>query len=120
MIACTLIHVRYFTLLACCEVGTDSAPHSKASKESSCGCAGIFTGHAPMELYLEAFEGVGALDRVEGFCSLFGQQFYGLSVSSRKVRYVKQPWIVPLEYRFGDSVLQPLRAGEEVLWRKVE
>ena len=120
MLHCALIHVHYSTLIAWYDVGTDSAPHTKASKESSCGCAGIFTGHAPMELYLEAFEQADALDRLEGFCSRFGQQFYGLSVSSRKVRYVKQPWVVPLEYRFGDSVLQPLRAGEEVLWRKIE
>jgi dihydroorotase len=101
-------------------LGTDSAPHSITAKESNCGCAGIFTGHAPIELYLESFESMNALDKVEGFACRFGQAFYGLPVSTKKVVYTKHSWTVPESYAFGNQVVHPLRAGEVIQWKKVE
>lgn len=98
-------------------LGTDSAPHSKASKEAGCGCAGIFTAHAALELYATAFEEAGALDKLEGFASVHGARFYGLPVSEEKVTLVREEWTVPEAIAFGADELVPLRAGESLPWK---
>jgi dihydroorotase len=98
-------------------LGTDTAPHSKGAKESCCGAAGIYTAHAALELYAEVFEREGALDRLEGFASHFGPDFYGLPRSTRKVTLAKEPWEVPASYPFGPETVVPLRAGERLAWR---
>lgn len=100
-------------------IGTDSAPHSVENKESACGCAGIFTAHAAIELYTEAFDSVNGLDKLENFCSVYGQQFYGLPINTKKIKLVKEPWEVPKRYEFGESTLHPLRAGEWIQWKIV-
>mmetsp|Transcript_7920 Transcript_7920/g.11838 ORF Transcript_7920/g.11838 Transcript_7920/m.11838 type:complete len:370 (+) Transcript_7920:22-1131(+) len=106
-------------------IGTDSAPHSVSAKESSCGCAGIFNAHAAVELYAEAFASVQSLDKLEGFTSVFGQQFYGLKVHSHRILLKQESWLVPETFAFGKSnegtkvTVRPLRAGEEVLWKIV-
>jgi dihydroorotase len=97
-------------------LGTDSAPHARAAKESDCGCAGCYSAHAALPLYAEVFEEAGALDRLEAFSSRHGADFYGLPRNSSRVRLIKQAWKAPAEYRFGDDVLVPLRAGEEIKW----
>lgn len=104
-------------------LGTDSAPHAVETKESACGCAGIFTGHAAVELYLEAFESAGKLNLFENFSSLYGKAFYGNveeSGESSTIKLVKQAWTVPDTYDFGGNVVRPLRAGEQILWKRVE
>jgi dihydroorotase len=101
-------------------LGTDSAPHTRAAKEASCGCAGIYTAHAAIELYAEAFAAAGALARLGEFASVFGPRFYGLPVNEERVRLVAEPWQVPDEYALGDGVVVPLRAGERVAWRLVD
>jgi dihydroorotase len=98
-------------------LGTDTAPHSRGSKECDCGAAGIYTAHAALELYAEAFEAAGALDKLEGFASHFGADFYGLPRNSGRVTLEKAPWEVPREYPFGDETVVPLRAGQELGWR---
>jgi len=98
-------------------LGTDTAPHSRAMKESCCGSAGIYTAHAAMELYCEVFEREGALDRLEGFASLFGPDFYGLPRNTATVTIAKEPWEVPADYPFGAETVVPLRAGERLAWR---
>lgn len=98
-------------------LGTDSAPHSRASKESACGHAGIYTAHAALELYAEAFEAADALDKLEGFASHFGADFYGLPRNQGKVKLEKADWHVPTEYPFGDKTVVPLRAGQTIGWR---
>jgi len=98
-------------------LGTDSAPHAKATKENACGCAGCYTAPVALALYAEAFEAVGALDRLEGFASHHGADFYGLPRSGETVTLTREPWIVPDEYRFGEDGVVPLRAGETVYWR---
>jgi dihydroorotase len=98
-------------------LGTDSAPHSRAAKEASCGCAGIFTAHAAIELYAEIFEAAGQLDKLEGFASEHGADFYGLARNSGTITLVKDPWRVPETLDFGGEPLVPLRAGETVAWR---
>jgi dihydroorotase len=98
-------------------LGTDSAPHEKATKENACGCAGMFTAHAAIELYAEAFESVGRLDRLEGFASHFGADFYGLPRHSERITLLEEPWRVPDTLAFGDGALVPYRAGETVGWR---
>ena len=98
-------------------LGTDSAPDARATKESACGCAGIFSAHGALELYAEAFEAIGALERLEGFAAEHGADFYGLPRNTGRVRLVKAPWIVPAAYPFGDDELIPLRAGERIGWR---
>ena len=97
-------------------LGTDSAPHTVSSKESACGCAGIFTAHAGIELYAEAFDNVGKLHMLEGFASKFGSDFYGLKNNTRKIKLIKKDWLVPKIYKFGTSHVRPLRAGEHVHW----
>ena len=98
-------------------LGTDSAPHSKSSKEGACGCAGMFTAHAGIELYAEAFESVGKLDRLESFASHFGADFYGLPRHDDRITLVKESWTPPAACDFGDGALIPYRAGESVAWR---
>lgn len=98
-------------------LGTDSAPHAKGTKEAACGCAGCYTAHAAIELYTEAFALLGALNRLEGFASHFGADFYGLPRNTDVITLVKQPWRVPTKYRFGADVVVPYRAGEIVHWQ---
>jgi dihydroorotase len=98
-------------------LGTDSAPHARHTKEAPCGCAGIFSAHAAIELYAEAFEDAGALDKLNGFASEYGARFYGLPYNEETVTLTKESWDVPASYRFGSDELVPLRAGERMLWR---
>ncbi|HQT26264.1 MAG TPA: dihydroorotase [Burkholderiales bacterium] len=98
-------------------LGTDSAPHSKSSKEASCGCAGIYTAHAAIELYAEAFEEAGALEKLEAFASFHGADFYGLPRNEKRVELLKEEWAVPEHYSFGDEQLVPLRAGTRLSWK---
>ena len=98
-------------------LGTDTAPHSRKSKEDCCGSAGIYTAHAALELYAEAFENAGALDKLEGFASHFGADFYGLPRNSGTVTLEKAEWTVPDSYPFGAESLVPLRAGRRIRWR---
>ena len=100
-------------------LGTDSAPHARPTKETGCGCAGIYTGHAALELYAIAFEEAGALDKLEGFASEHGASFYGLPHNQDKVTLVRRDWRVPETLAFGDDVLVPLRAGEMLPWKLV-
>ncbi len=98
-------------------LGTDSAPHAQSAKEASCGCAGIYTAHAAIELYAEAFEAAGALDKLEGFASFYGADFYGLPRNADTITLVREPWEIPAELNFGANKLTPLRAGEMVNWK---
>jgi dihydroorotase len=98
-------------------LGTDSAPHARAAKEAACGCAGIFSAHAGIELYAEAFESVGALGRLEAFAASFGADFYGLPRNSATITLVREPWEVPARYAFGADELVPLRATGRIAWR---
>jgi len=98
-------------------LGTDSAPHSREKKESSCGCAGIFSAHAAIELYAEAFDSEGALENLEGFASIFGPDFYGLPYNREKITLERSPWRVPEHYEFAGSKLTPFLAGAELSWR---
>jgi dihydroorotase len=98
-------------------LGTDSAPHARASKETLCGHAGIYSAHAAIELYAEAFEQAGALDKLEGFASLHGSAFYGLPRNTDSITLRKEAWTVPGELPFGAATVVPLRAGEAVGWR---
>ena len=101
-------------------LGTDSAPHAKHLKEHPCGCAGCFNAHAALELYAEAFEAAGALDRLEGFASFHGADFYRLPRNSGKVTLRRESWTPPAEYPFAPGEgLVPLRAGEALRWRMV-
>lgn len=101
-------------------LGTDSAPHARRAKESVCGCAGIYTAHAAIELYAEAFEQAGALDRLEAFASFHGPDFYGLPRNTGRITLERQDWTVPEELRFGKEAGVPLRAGETIAWRLAE
>ncbi len=101
---------RYF-------LGTDSAPHERGAKENACGCAGMFTAHAAIELYAEAFESVGRLDRLEAFASHFGADFYGLPRHTDTITLIKESWLGPEKYAFGSGAVIPYRAGEPIGWR---
>ena len=101
-------------------LGTDSAPHERLSKENACGCAGMFTAHAAIELYAEVFEQAGRLSQLENFASVYGADFYGLPRNSDSITLVKQAWNVPAAYPFGDGELVPYRAAEAVSWRLAE
>ena len=102
-------------------LGTDSAPHTVSSKESACGCAGVYTAHAAVELYTEAFEKMDALDKLDNFCSRNGAEFYGLPLNTESITLEKKDWIVPAFYDFGTrEKLRPLRAGETVHWKLVQ
>ncbi len=98
-------------------LGTDSAPHERGAKEAACGCAGVFTAHAAIELYAEVFEQCGRLDRLQGFASHFGADFYRLPRHTRVVTLIKEPWVSPVSYDFGHGSLVPYRSGETVAWR---
>ena len=98
-------------------LGTDSAPHARRAKEAACGCAGIYTAHAALELYAEVFEAAGALMQLDAFASHFGPDFYRLPRNRDSVTLVKESWTVPGEFSFGDDTLVPLRAGETVGWK---
>ena len=98
-------------------LGTDSAPHARHAKESAGGCAGIFTAHAAIELYAEAFEAAGALGQLQGFAAEFGADFYGLPRNDESITLIKESWDVPWSYPFGADELVPLRAGERIAWR---
>ena len=100
-------------------LGTDSAPHPKGQKYAACGCAGIYTAHAALPLYAEAFEAAGALDRLEAFASFFGPDFYGLPRNHDRIELVREAWQVPEEYELGQERLVPLRAGQNIAWRVV-
>ena len=98
-------------------LGTDSAPHYKDKKEAACGCAGAYTAHAALELYAEAFEDAGALDKLEGFASHYGADFYGLPRNTDTVTIVKQPWTVPASYPLGDDHVVPIKAESIIDWQ---
>lgn len=98
-------------------LGTDSAPHAQSSKENSCGCAGCYSAHAALELYAETFEAAGALDKLEGFASFFGADFYRLPRNTDTVTLRKTRWEMPATLVFGDQALVPLRAGEPMQWK---
>ncbi|MCD6664530.1 MAG: dihydroorotase [Hydrogenophaga sp.] len=100
-------------------LGTDSAPHPAHLKEHATGCAGCYTAHAAIEMYAEAFEAAGALDKLEGFASLFGADFYGLPRNTGTITLRKESWTPPESFAFGDAELKPLRAGESLPWRLV-
>jgi dihydroorotase len=100
-------------------LGTDSAPHIREAKESACGCAGIYTAHAAIELYAEAFEQVGRLDRLEAFASFHGADFYRLPRSEEKVTLRREEWTLPAEVTAGDTPVVPLRGGETIGWKLV-
>jgi dihydroorotase len=98
-------------------LGTDSAPHAQHTKENACGCAGIYSAYTAIELYAEAFEQAGALDKLEGFASFYGADFYGLPRNTQKITLQREEWTVPATLGFGEHRLVPLRAGEIVKWR---
>jgi dihydroorotase len=100
-------------------LGTDSAPHARSTKEAACGCAGIYSAHAAIEFYAEAFEAIGALNRLEAFASEFGPRFYGLPLNEDTINLEKQDWQVPLHYPFAGETIVPLRAGGQLAWRMV-
>ena len=100
-------------------LGTDSAPHSQQNKESDCGCAGAYTAHAAIELYAEAFDGMNALDKLEGFASFYGADFYKLPRNAGTITLEKSSWQVPSQLPMADDQLIPLRAGQDILWRLV-
>jgi dihydroorotase len=98
-------------------LGTDSAPHPQGAKEAACGCAGIYTAHAAIELYAEAFEQAGALGKLEAFASFHGADFYRLPRNTDTITLKKEKWSMPEKLEFGDDVLVPLRAGESLVWQ---
>ena len=98
-------------------LGTDSAPHARDTKETACGCAGVYTAHGALELYAVAFEEAGALDRLEGFASRFGPQFYRLPVNAGSVALERGEWTVPASLPFATGELVPMRAGETIPWK---
>jgi len=100
-------------------LGTDSAPHPRQGKEAACGCAGCFTAHAALELYAEAFESAGALDRLEAFASFHGPDFYGLPRNAGTVALRRQATPIPQRLPFGEDELVPLRAGDTLAWSVV-
>ncbi len=110
--AATSGHPRFF-------LGPDSAPHPAHLKEHATGCAGCYTAHAALELYAEAFEAAGALDKLEAFASFHGPDFYGLPRNTERVTLERRAWTVPETVPFGDATLKPLRGGEQLAWRFV-
>ena len=100
-------------------LGTDSAPHAAHLKENACGCAGCYSAPAALALYAEAFESVGALDKLEGFASHHGADFYGLPRNTETITLSRQPWTLPESYPFADADIKPLRAGETLQWQVV-
>jgi dihydroorotase len=101
-------------------LGTDSAPHARHVKEAACGCAGCYTAHAAIELYAEAFDQQNALDKLEGFASQFGADFYGLPRNTDHITLIREDWVGPTELPLGEQTVIPLRAGEKLHWRLLE
>ena len=101
-------------------LGTDSAPHARGTKEAACGCAGVYSSHAAIELYATAFEEAGALDKLEGFASHFGADFYGLPRNQDTITLLRKAWKVPQTLRFGGEEVVPLRAGETIPWQMAD
>ena len=100
-------------------LGTDSAPHPAHLKEHATGCAGCYTAHAALEMYAEVFDAAGALDKLEGFASFFGADFYGLPRNAGTVTLKREAWTPPESFAFGEAQLKPLRSGEALPWRLV-
>ena len=100
-------------------LGTDSAPHAAHLKEHASGCAGCYTAHAAIELYAEAFDNAGALDKLEGFASFYGADFYGLARNADTITLQRESWTPPDSFAFGEAELKPLRAGEALAWRLI-
>ncbi len=98
-------------------LGTDSAPHAQHAKETSCGCAGCYTAYAAIELYAEAFDSLGVLDKLEAFASFNGPDYYGLPRNTETITLVRESWAAPDQLPFGDHMVIPLRAGETINWR---
>ena len=98
-------------------LGTDSAPHAKGLKEHACGCAGCYTALHAMELYTQAFDSVGALDKLEQFASLNGPDFYRLPRNTQKMTLRRRPWVLPMEVLAGETLVVPLNAGETIAWQ---
>ncbi|KFL37233.1 dihydroorotase [Arenimonas donghaensis] len=98
-------------------LGTDSAPHTRGAKESACGCAGMYSAHAALELYAEVFEAEGALDKLEAFASFHGPDFYRLPRNTDRITLVREAWTLPAQLGEGTDALVPLRAGTELAWR---
>jgi len=101
-------------------LGTDSAPHPREAKEADCGCAGLYTAHAALELYAEAFEQAGRLDRLEAFASFHGPDFYRLPRNHERIALERTPWVVPDDYPLAGATCKPMRAGESVAWAVVD
>jgi dihydroorotase len=98
-------------------LGTDSAPHAKHTKEAACGCAGLYTAHAAIELYASAFEEAHSLEKLEAFASFHGADFYGLPRNKDRITLVRKEWRVPDTYKFGEHEVVPMRAGESLSWQ---
>ena len=98
-------------------LGTDSAPHTQANKENACGCAGSYTAHAAIELYAEVFDQESAIDKLEGFASFNGPDFYKLPRHTDTITLVKESWDVPATMPFGNDVVVPIRANDKILWQ---
>jgi len=101
-------------------LGTDSAPHPRHAKESACGCAGVYSAHAAIELYAEAFDQAGKLERLEAFASFHGPDFYQLPRNHDRLLLERRPWAVPAEIALGDATCVPMRAGNAVAWSLVD
>ncbi len=101
-------------------LGTDSAPHERHEKEAACGCAGVFSAYAAIELYATVFESEGAIEKLEGFSSIFGPDFYGLPHNQETVTLERESWKVPMQYEFGGSQVVPFLAGTELSWKLVK
>ena len=100
-------------------LGTDSAPHNTNAKYSACGCAGIYSAHSALELYASVFEAENALDKLEGFASFYGADFYGLARNQTTITLKKQTWIVPEQLSFADELITPLWASETLEWQVI-
>jgi len=100
-------------------LGTDSAPHDRLHKESACGCAGVFSAHAAIELYAEAFDKANKIERLEGFASHYGADFYGLDRNKDTIMLEKKSWKVPDIFEFSGSEVVPFFSGEDLSWRLV-
>jgi len=101
-------------------LGTDSAPHAQSAKESACGCAGLYTAPAALELYAQAFEQAQALDKLEGFASFYGADFYQMPRNTETVTLEKRSWRMPTHLEFGDTHVIPLYPGAEIHWQQAQ
>jgi len=101
-------------------LGTDSAPHTVSTKEAACGCAGIYSAHAAIELYAEAFDRAGALDKLEGFASHYAADFYRIARNTQQITLIQKPWKVAKALPFGDEIVVPLWAGDSLNWQLLE